>query len=138
MTNQQEVIEGNRLIAEFEYGKLIEDEYPIGSKRVKFIETEDREHTWILNPADDVFNECHHLEYHSNWNWLMPAWKKVIEVIGLWAHTHSNPRYSKVWVDESEKISREFSSVNIKGAFTRISNLISWYNTLPQNTGKEK
>ena len=102
-------IEGNKLIAEFMELYLIKGEkYPFG------------------HPITKVnFKEA---RYHYSWDWLMPVWKKCIEVIGLWAHTHKEDRPSAIWIEASGKISRAMQSVDIDKAFTEITHLITWYN----------
>jgi hypothetical protein len=69
-------------------------------------------------------------EFHSSWDWLMPVWKRCVEIIGLWCHTHEDNNKTKVWLEASERVSRAFSSVDINSAFNEISNLIKWYNNL--------
>jgi len=48
---QQEILEGNKLIAEF-----------MGNEKVN------------KNTSDDVY--FHHYKYHSSWDWLVPACRK--------------------------------------------------------------
>ncbi len=68
------------------------------------------------------------LQYNTSWDWLMPIWAKCIEVIGIWAHTHSNERFSKIWLEASARISSSLSSVDIVKANIEIKHLIQWYN----------
>ncbi len=66
---EQEILEGNKLIAEFMGWKLSE------------IRIQKKEH-WYKNPNKETFIQAENFEYHSSWDWLMPSIKKAIEVFG--------------------------------------------------------
>jgi hypothetical protein len=68
---QQEIIEGNKLIAEF-MGGIFETNLP-------FTHTK---HGWIDTPANDgkQIAQDYDLKYHSSWDWLMPVIKKIHEL----------------------------------------------------------
>lgn len=62
--NEQEILEGNRLIAEFEGMKLVHDDpiaYPDG----------------YMFSEEDGAHELKNMKYHNDWNWLMPVIEKI-------------------------------------------------------------
>lgn len=61
-----------------------------------------------------------------DFNWLMPVWKKVIEVIGLWCNTNGK---EKVWHEANDNIRHHmFCEVDVEKTCKEISYLIQWYN----------
>jgi hypothetical protein len=56
--NAQEILEGNKLIAEFMGVKIGEDKY-----------------SWRLGCYDHL--QEYHLNYHASWGWLMPVVEKI-------------------------------------------------------------
>lgn len=68
------------------------------------------------------------LLFHDSWDWLMPVWREVINVIGLYMSTHEDVNIAKLWLTKGEEIETDIITVNINGAFNKIYNLIKWYN----------
>jgi hypothetical protein len=125
---QEEVIQGNILITEFDKGLVYNNNhtslYPDGAFYKKDATLKDfPEYTMSM------------IQYHTSWDWLMPVWRKCIDIIGLWAHTHEDDNKSKVWLKASDNIRVALTSADITKAHREISSLIQWYNTQTQQHG---
>jgi len=122
MKNDKEIIEKNKLIAEF-MGLQYTDN-PANKLAPFYRQTiaGEFESKTFCNP-----------KYHTSWDWLLPVWRKCIDVIGLFMHTHSDATMSKLWIEKSHEISACISNVDIISAFIRISQLITYYKSLPQS-----
>jgi hypothetical protein len=115
MTNE-EVIRGNKLIAEF-MGASIDDGY--GDKETyRFpLRGAPKEYASYVWSSDG-------LQYHSSWDWLLPVWQKCIKEIGLWMVTGE---HDKLWYEKSESINRTITcEFDCAKAATKISQLIEW------------
>jgi hypothetical protein len=65
------------------------------------------------------------LDYHTDWNWLMPVWAKCKE-IGLWMYINN---HDKLWIEKSREIDAAIvHEIDCSKACMLISNLIEWYN----------
>lgn len=109
---QEEIIEGNKLIAKFMghsqddhlYGMVIDDKY----------------YTYTL------------MKYHSSWDWLMPVvklcWEKTIEF------QYDDEEYLHITEDifHPDYSLSEFMNGNIESIWYRVISFIKWYN------GKDK
>jgi hypothetical protein len=67
MTKQEEIIEGNKLIAEFMYPNA-KEEYASGE-----IEIEDG----LFKKGMLIFGHYDQMRYHMSWDWLMPVVEKI-------------------------------------------------------------
>ena len=72
---QKDIIEGNKLIAEF-YGCILRN-MPVHISNGKSI--------WMSPTSSDgktrtFFAYENELQFHSSWEWLMPVWIKIIEL----------------------------------------------------------
>jgi hypothetical protein len=117
---QNEIIEGNRIIAEFDGWKYIED----GDSFHK--------------PPNLLFS--HELKYHSSWAWLMP----VVEKIENLNNKNSLLFYVSISGDECEIRRNDFpphdtlitiKSVHkdkLKSTWLAVVEFIKWYNNLKQ------
>lgn len=107
-----EILECNKLIAEFMDGRLYEV---------------DNQMCWIL---PDVFSAKTYtkpsdLKYHYSWDWLMPVWFKCKE-IGLWMMANG---YDTLWLEKSKEIENcILNENNCDKAALKILLLIKWYN----------
>ena len=101
----KEIIEGNKLIAEF-MGKTI---YPVrGTKEFK---------KWKGTPCDYEYFE---VKYHSSWDWLMPVCKKINEsVIGITLDGSFAPVY---------RMLKGLTEINIEATWLAVVEFIKWYN----------
>lgn len=107
-----EIIEGNKLIAEFMYPNKREPYY---------IE----EHRYIdVKYGEYVEFDCFSVEemkYHSSWDWLMPVINKIVEM---------NVYYE--FVDETFGMFGKDDLVNTKyiiRSFENVIEFIKWYNS---------
>ena len=103
--NEQEIIEGNKLIAEFMNSSFLDkDDY---AKQVNC-------------PIDEMFNMpvCNCF-YHSSWDWLMPVVQKCIK------YCHDN--MLEEW---EQSFSDKFMICDIKALFNEVVKFIKWYNNL--------
>lgn len=103
---KEEVIEGNKLIAEFMlydysmYNKWIDDEDSVMERQIEVPLTEDD------------------LEYHNSWDWLMPVVEKIDKEV---PDSERKQMYQGV-------ISYEAPYANIKNIWLATVDFIKWYN----------
>lgn len=101
---QEEIIEGNKRIAKFMghsqddhlYGMVIDDKY----------------YTYTL------------MKYHSSWDWLMPIWKKIVD-IGDSLMSQERNLYFK-------EITHGLYICDIQVVWSGIVEFIEWYNQSKQ------
>lgn len=106
---KQEIIDGNKLIAEFD-GGIYDPVYE------QFMFEKDGERNWV-KPDD--------LQYHTSWDWVMPVWGKCKE-IGLWMMLNG---YDKLWLEKAKEIENAIiNELDCAKAATKLSQLIEWYN----------
>ena len=104
---QEEIIEGNKLIAEFMGVKIGEDLY-----------------SWRPGVIDSI--KEHNLQYHSSWDWLMPICLKFCE-------SYENYPSSKC-EGMIMNLDNEVSSYDITKAFKQLVICIKWYNEYKSKT----
>jgi hypothetical protein len=110
--NNNSVIEGNKLIAEFV------------CMRVDSIHGD----TWAVgHEGNEVWHNesIENWKFHTSWDWLMPSWGKCIE-IGLWMLTNG---HDKLWLEKSKEIETAIvCEIDCQKAAIKIAQLIQWYN----------
>jgi hypothetical protein len=94
-----EIIEGNKLIAEF-----------MGAKTLPYL------------PFD--LKEC---KYHSSWDWLMPVWKKLGNLMYEIRRQVSVEDYNRAGII-TINVLKAFQKADIDSAFNWIIEGIKWYN----------
>ncbi len=112
----KEIIEGNKLIAEFMEVKIGVD-------------------TYMYRPGvTDLLREDH-LSYHSSWDWLMPVVEKIagnfdvtISSVGLWV-TYID-RIDTKW--EDKHIGDMGGHKPIVNTWKAVVQFIEWYNKQPK------
>lgn len=117
MQIQQDIIEGNKLIAEFIEGKMIVVDY----HGINIIQLPDRQY--------DLLG----LKYHSSWDWLMPVVEKIEE--GNYAVTITQNICTIRACIMGDRTIRAHQTGNYKTPNTKLFNtwlavveFIKWYN----------
>lgn len=106
--NEKEIQEGNRLIAEFMgFEKVNDNKYDIVYKQ------ENNAYVW----------ECQ-LQYHSSWEWLIPACKKFQNLV-----MNKQIKPSEEFTQYYESIENAWSLFEIEHLFRTSVEAIQWYNT---------
>jgi hypothetical protein len=130
-----EIIEGNKLIAEFMGGnKQIIPKgglhgYKEGTELWRFC-------LFSSNPGPVTY-----LEYHSSWEWLMEVVEKIeglfngnaftITNRNLWCIIEMNTQFSLAYDIEYSEISIK-ASTKLESTWEAVVQFIQWYNTLPK------
>ena len=96
---QEEIIKGNKIIAEFMGAKMIVTDY-YGINIIKF--------------PDESTKDLFALKYHCSWDWLMPVVKKCLTV----------GDNSDMW----DVLFNALSMVEIDSLFGAVVDFIKWYN----------
>ena len=124
MLNETDIVEGNRLIAEFMGFKQVRAKY-YGKMTDK-----DGKRTYpAWRDLSGVFSDKRNdiadygLQFHFSWDWLMPAYKKFNDMVEANEITHDYE--SSAWHDALEVY---ILKVNITEAHKCFSQLIKWYN----------
>lgn len=68
---EQEIIEGDKLIAEFMGGEFITDGTGKGLNHIRFKNDPKKDGKLRFFAIED-------LKYHSSWDWQIPAWAKLV------------------------------------------------------------
>lgn len=68
MSKENDIIEGNRLISEFEGYKF----------KLDFQEPKSESNGYFI---DGYFTPEEHLEYHTSWDWQIPVWSKIASAV---------------------------------------------------------
>lgn len=116
---QEEILQGNRLIAEFmdcEYDDISET-YDTGI--LKLVEPEAY--------GDEQFSSLlydYELDYHSSWDWLMPCIKKCLDI---------NEEELDDWEKQYENINDTLYQVEISQTYQAVIEFIKWYNQQPKS-----
>lgn len=122
--SEQEIIEGNKLIAEFMQAKNeFSDIYYLP------------EFGHYFNSYGQIeLNDCFRtdeLKYHSSWDWLMPVVEKIEK--NFWVTTTTRRGYSAVSIHQPqrayEKIARVDSENKLEATWKAIVEFIKWYNS---------
>lgn len=74
----EEIIEGNKLIPEFLEWELRTD---ISTSGCLFFQQPNVNLVFIVDPANDPYDEFMHMQFHSSWNWIMPVVEKIGTII---------------------------------------------------------
>lgn len=124
---QKEILEGNKLIAEFMGRKFFA--YKGNHSYDRAFNTYKECEEWIGGKLkDDGYKpeigwqqECG--KYHSSWDWLMPVLDKIDSIPNEVCNQY-------FWNDDDNQHNdfRIFRVQNITELFSQIANLISWYN----------
>lgn len=117
-----EVIEGNKLIAEFFGNKQSEKHFKIsefGHNKTGFFGWRDEGASTIYK---DVFMD-YELQFHKSWDWLMPVYKKFIDL------PFSENSMQAIRNNYSVRINAAICAVDIKEAHRHLTNGIKWYKT---------
>jgi hypothetical protein len=123
--DQEEVIAGNKLIAEFMGVKIGEDKY-----------------SW--RPGVQQPLEEQHLAYHSSWGWIMPVVEKISRIeferrfdedLGKWIIWTYYPVTFGMLSEDGKPMVRfycsslHFGDTLIEAAWLAIVDFIKWYNS---------
>jgi hypothetical protein len=106
-TMSTNIIEGNKLIAEFMGAHVLEP-------YVLFYDVEGSSEVPKGYP-NDPFNREMNLEYHTSWDWLMPVVKKIFEGYALY--------------EIYDRIEEGLIIINIEVTWQAVVEFIQWYNT---------
>jgi len=96
---EQEIIEGNKLIAEF-----------MGDYRAKYKVSND------YTLANAMLKT---LKYHSSWDWLMPVFKKIWESIDQFQYDDEPYLYITEEIFHPDYLLSDFINNNIEGVWNR-------------------
>lgn len=136
MDNTQQIIEGNKLIAEFDDRMILDESDP-------------KKESWsIVIEGSELWFHKGNLQYHSSWDWLMPVVEKIARsgnyclkeyqsrtISGRWYAYHisiSNNTLGEVdnpFIDITSNYDEDESKVSTYYRFC--IEFIKWYN---QNT----
>lgn len=140
--NEQEIIDGNKLIAGFMgYSEVVI--IPIGGWDVEGFKTPcpDKEVKRVSMPDNDHdWHDVNNLKYDSSWDWLMPVVIKINTLGNFEYNVEIKTMDVSVWLDEAGKMTQvaESSFDNnpselIKSVYECVINFIKWYNERIQN-----
>lgn len=118
-TDNGTIVEGNKLIAEFD-GYIYDPEATLNG--IRGVLMKEGKLSMHLN-----FSEPYHPKYHSSWECLMDAWKKFFNEIIL-------SEWYKDYMDKESNFElqcMEYSlqSANLSAAYKHFVNLLNWYNS---------
>lgn len=149
MMKEQEIIEGNKLIAEFMGLKLID----ISSKMEELY----KKPIWVSKNFDEsdvpdeipykddwqwdkFYPQVEKLSYHSSWDWLMPVVEKI-ESLGFWVkimgHTSFDNKYKSCDIKKQKSKSDgdylynyegDWMESKIESVWLAVVEFIKWYN----------
>lgn len=148
---QEQILEGNKLIAEF-MGVIVKvevkkNDWVKGNKMVfaqsnlvkPFIYLSGwSNHVFPKDNLDEKIKECvekawkevcENAKYHTSWDWLMPACKKFSYDIGDDMHKMDEKIYDK-YIEYCETIESCVASYKINEAFDYLTLAIQWYTSL--------
>jgi len=129
---QEEIIEGNKLIAEF-MGAIIDNktkdsddpifEFPVSPSKFNF--PYKRYHlSWFGGFREFANNEE---RYNNSWNWLMPVVKKISDFSDIDKHKESTGWYAHYGIESF------LFEVNIEKTWELCIEFIKWYNNQIKN-----
>jgi|SRR5690606_15479449 len=120
---QNDILEGNKLIAEFMgilYG-LRKNGIVEQNSKVRIHQYQDFEETEGLH--------VNHLKFHSSWDWLMPVYRKIKDYLDRIERPSKN---HCCYGDSLEvDIHCAVTEIHIEGAHKSIVEFIKWYNSKP-------
>ena len=106
--NQTEIIEGSRLIAEFE-GRLFYGVHPISAY------------------GGNTGNAFPDMRYHTSWDWLMPAVEKIENMGGFTVSIGFKDCLIQTGRRETITYTNNWET-KIEGIFKAVVSFIKWYN----------
>ena len=112
--SEQEILEGNKLIAEFMGIKIIQSRYGCN-------------HPLVTCPYPDYSN----LKYHSSWDWLIPVVSKIskmYEDLYKQAFITKTPIPYDIETTYADVICRHVT-IEKEHLFERVVEFIKWYNS---------
>jgi len=113
----QEIIEGNKLIAEFDGWEKSDSEVYLGY--------------YTKYKDDDEFypQRLELMQYHSSWDWLYEPYKKFFSLREFDTVTEGKLYdRSPYFVERLENLQRAWGSLDIIRAFDELITSINWYN----------
>lgn len=134
---EKEIVDGNKLIAEFMGFKKRTDLHTRGALFMQAPAPDGVTYSpcYIVDKADDPHDEFLELKYNSSWDWLMPVIEKITKIedgkfsvdissVGMWAcFIKRDDVFEKNIVDYGG-----FTPI-IMNAFKSVVGFIEWYNT---------
>ena len=119
----KEILEGNKLIAEFMGGEIFTD-FDGGYKRVRNIEPNKKTSRYLWN-----------LEYHISWDWIMPVVDKIEKKGCIIEISYSIVCMCRICII-GKKYEKAFNIINdnnggiqpISAVYKSIVEFIKWYN----------
>jgi len=99
----QDIERGNRLIAEFDGVKLGEDKY-----------------SWRPGCTEPL--QVHHLNYHKEWGWLMPAAKKILGLTPIQGKAMQH-------ILQMEVVVSALMVADIDKLYAAVLQFLEWYNS---------
>ncbi len=122
---EQKIIEGNKLIAEFMGAECL-------SPKTKFSYF-DFGNDWSEN--EGIFQQKIHirmLKYHSSWDWLMPVVEKVRDkncIVSIWFNRQLNTNNTTIAnFEDGWKKDINISGVGIESTYKSVIEFIKWHN----------
>lgn len=110
---QQQIISGNRIIAEFMGGKFFTDTPTILEAH-------------IVSPSGGAVKCIDKLKYHSSWDWLMPVVEKICATIIEGVRPFNSDQYVRIEIVPSGYVKIEnlrdtpiFTNVSIEGSLIK-------------------
>ena len=117
---QEEILEGNKLIAEFMGGIYVRREDLFDSHIIEEI-IYNNNHPILKNNIKTT-EHLYHLRYHLSWDWLMPVVEKI-ELLGFFT------RILDLGMGiEGDLIIERFGKTKLEGVYITIIEFIKWYN----------
>lgn len=114
---QTEIIEGNKLIAEF--------------MGIDFITKNSR-----YRVTGNDFTEPHNSRFHSSWDWLMPVVEKITNILKEKQHVPIGSleydKYDQQWKRLFNYQSYNFFQADIIPIYNAMLDFIKWYNSQKQ------
>jgi len=115
---QEEILEGNKLIAKFMGGKLIKNKYT-GNLFSDLI-------VYGIN-SNVLFHE-NKLQYHSSWDWLMPVVEKIEKTIINDMDITIEIQHNTCFLNGNFPAVYSESKTKLESTFICIVKFIKWYN----------
>jgi len=129
---QEEILEGNKLIAEFMGAKPCKNYW-----REDALEHEDWEHDEWTNTTREYFvtkiHKVSELKYHSSWDWLMPVVEKI-EMdckcdVHIYAHYNwKEPNRCAIYDWKDKEIASKSNDSKIIAVWLAVVEFIKWHN----------
>jgi hypothetical protein len=126
---EQEIIEGNKLIAEFmDYEHDDNDEDSVTYCCDHLVNISEVAH-WESSIDDwTSWLRADEMKFHSSWDWLMPVFKKIWESIDQFQYDDEPYLYITEEIFHPDYLLSDFINNNIEGVWNRCVEFIKWYN----------